>query len=540
MFNGQVRKLSIVAIVTTIVLSLPIWVIVSYVFTGAAGVWQHLWQTVLGDYVTNSILLMLGVATGTLIIGVSTAWLTTAVEFPARRVLSLLLLLPLAMPAYIIAYTYTGLLDFAGPVQTWIRELTGLRYGQYWFPNVQSVGGAIVMLTLVLYPYVYLMSRAAFLAQPSNLLDVSRTLGLPVWKGLFTVVLPMARPAIIAGLSLALMETLADYGTVQYFGVSTFTTGIFRTFYGFGDAPAAAQLSVVLLTFVFVLVVMEKYSRRKIGYYANQDLVRKNGRMRPKRFAAWSIFIWCALPVLLGFLLPIAILAQWSFESTEWQSGGFVEIAINTLMLAFIAAALSVFLSLLLAYAVRLQPSKPVRLSVQVASLGYALPGTIIAIGVVITFAWLDHNVTPMFERLFLVDLGLFFSGTIFAIVFAYTTRFLAVSFGSIHSGLQAIKPSIDGTAQLLGRNSAQVIKDVHVPMLKPAVLTAFLIVFVDVLKELPATLMLRPFNFNTLAVRAFEMASDERLIDAAPSSILIVAVGLIPVILLNRSITKS
>ncbi|WP_086004882.1 ABC transporter permease [Reinekea blandensis] len=507
--------------------------------TGKADVWSHLWQTVLGDYVTHSLRLVVGVAIGVLLLGVSTAWLTACCEFPGRKLLSLLLLLPMAMPAYIIAYAYTGLLDFAGPIQTWIRATFELRYGEYWFFNIHSVTGATLMLSLVLYPYVYLMARAAFLAQSAHIIDVSRSLGATPSRAFFRVALPMARPAIVAGLSLAMMETLADYGTVQYFGVPTFTTGIFRTFYGFGDAAAAAQLAVVLLTFVILLVVLEKYSRRRISYFQSSDRKTPMTRLPLQGLTAWLTTLWCLLPVSLGFLLPFGLLAVWSTSSNEWVQGGFIDIAVNSLSLAAIAALVAVLLALVFAYAARISRSRWVHLSVQVTSLGYALPGTIIAIGVLVSFAWIDHHAVAAFDSMAGTQLGLLFSGTLIALVFAYTTRFLAVSLGAVQSGLQTIKPSLDSTARLLGRTPLQVLREIHVPMLKGSVLTAFLIVFVDVLKELPATLMLRPFNFNTLAVRAYELASDERLIDAAPASVLIVLVGLIPVFFLNRSITK-
>ena len=540
MFKQRIGRLSVIAIVTALLLSAPILVIVSFVFSGASQVWLHLWQTVLADYIVNSFVLMIGVAIGVLLLGVGSAWLTSCCDFPLRKFLSLLLLMPMAMPAYIIAYTYTGLLDFAGPVQSLIRESTGLRYGQYWFPEIRSKTGAIVMLSLVLYPYVYLMARAAFLAQSAHILDVSRSLGMSSTRGFFKVALPMARPAIIAGLSLALMETLADYGTVQYFGVSTFTTGIFRTYYGFGDTAAAAQLAVLLLSFVMLLVVLEKYSRRRISYFSNAEHQPSRRRIVLPGARAWLATLSCGLPVFLGFLLPAIVLLAWSFRSKEWLESSFVQIAINSLGLATAAAVISVSLALILAYALRLQKLKPTIIAVQLTSLGYALPGTIIAIGVIISFAWLDHNVVPIFEKWFNVDVGLFFSGTLVALLFAYTIRFLAVSLGSIQSGLGGIKPSLDASARLLGRKPLEVLKEIHVPLLSGSVLTAFLIVFVDVLKELPGTIILRPFNFNTLAVRAYELASDERLVDAAPASLMIVLVGLIPVFFLNRSIAKS
>lgn len=384
------------------------------------------------------------------------------------------------------------------------------------------------------------MARAAFLAQSAHIIEVSRSLGASPLRAFFRVALPMARPAIVAGLSLAMMETLADYGTVQYFGVQTFTTGIFRTFYGFGDAAAASQLAVVLLTFVVLLVVLEKYSRRRISYFQSSDQKAPMARLPLPSGLAWLSTLWCVLPVALGFLVPFGLLANWSLASEEWTQGGFVEVAVNSLSLAAIAALVAVVLALIFAYAARISSSRWVRSAVQLTSFGYALPGTIIAIGVLISFAWVDHNLVAAFDTLVGTQFGLLFSGTLIALVFAYTIRFLAVSLGAVQSGLQTVKPSLDASARLLGRTPVEVLREVHVPMLKGSVLTAFLIVFVDVLKELPATLMLRPFNFNTLAVRAYELASDERLIDAAPASVLIVLVGLIPVFFLNRSITKG
>lgn len=529
-----------IALFIALLLSVPILVIVAQLFVSSTDIWSHLLETVLVDYVRNTFSLMFGVGIGVVILGVSSAWLTTSCEFPGRRVFSLLLLLPLAMPAYIIAYTYTGLFDFAGPVQSAIRELTGLRYGEYWFFEIRSIEGAMFMLALVLYPYVYLMARAAFLNQSAQMLEVSQSLGLSPMQGFFRVVLPMARPAIVAGLTLALMETLADYGTVQYFGVSTFTTGIFRTYYGFGDIVGAAQLAVALLSFVFVLIIVEKYSRRKINYFSASEHRNVGRRLHLSRATRWLAFTWCSGLVFFGFALPAMVLLYWTSVSTEVFDSAFVALIWNSFSLASIAAFVSVVLALVFAYAVREQKNKWVRAAVQVTSLGYALPGTIIAIGVIMAFAWFDNRLLAAIEQYTDRRFGLFLSGTLVALIFAYTIRFLAISLGSIQSGLTRIKPSIDQSGRLLGLSSSGVIRRLHVPLLRTSVLTAFLIVFVDVLKELPTTLILRPFNFNTLAVRAYELASDERLMDAAPASITIVLVGLLPVFLLNRSITKS
>lgn len=528
------------AVLVALVLSLPIFVIAGYLFSGSAEVFVHLYNTVLVDYVSNSFLLMLGVGISVLMLGVPAAWLTSVCEFPGRKVFSWALLLPLAVPAYIIAYTYTGLLDYAGPVQTLIRDLTGLGYGEYWFFEIRSLPGAMLMLALVLYPYVYLLSRAAFLEQSGSTLEVARTLGYNRLQAFYKLGIPLARPAIIAGLSLALMETLADYGTVQYFGVSTFTTGIFRTFYGFGDSAAAAQLAAFLLGFVALLVLLEKYSRRKARYHSSAEYSGKAAPIHLEGGQAVLAFIACLIPVLFGFLIPAGQLAYWSFTQSELAGSEFVQLAWNSFYLAFLAAVIAVGFALLLAYAHRLNRKKVVQGAVSVAGMGYALPGTIIAVGVIIPFAWLDHQIIAFFREVLGIEVGLILSGTLIALLFAYTVRFLAVSLGSVQSGLGKIKPSLDGAARTLGCTPMQVLKQIHVPLMRSSVLTAMLIVFVDVLKELPATLILRPFNFNTLAVRAFELASDERLVDAAPASLLIVLVGLGPVILLSRSISKG
>ena len=531
--------LKIAAMIIAAILALPILVVLVNVLIGDGEVWQHLYQTVLAEYISNSLLLMLGVGIGVLLIGVPCAWLTSMCNFPGRTFFSWALLLPMAMPAYIIAYTYTGVLDFAGPVQTLIRELTGWRYGEYWFFEIRSLGGAMVMLTLVLYPYVYLMSRAAFLEQSENTLEVSRTLGYSARAGFFKLALPLARPAIVTGLTLALMETLADYGTVQYFSVNTFTTGILRTFYGFGDIAAASQLAGVLLLFVAMLILLERHSRHRIRYHSSGLKKASNRRVVLKGSRGLFATLVCLLPILVGFFIPVVVLAYWAMFKAEMPGSNFVQLAWNSFYLAAIASLIVVSLALVLSYAIRLNNGKLVKASVGVAGLGYALPGTIIAIGTIVPLAWLDHRIIDLVKHYSGERVGLLFSGTLVALLFAYSVRFMAVSLGAVQNGLGKIKPSMDMAGRSLGMSPFKVLVRVHVPLLKGSVLTAMLIVFVDVLKELPATLVLRPFNFNTLAVRAFELASDERLVDAAPASLMIVLVGLVPVILLSRSISS-
>jgi iron(III) transport system permease protein len=526
---------------TALLLAVPVIVIIGYLFVPAGDIWQHLAETVLADYIGNSLLLMLGVAIGTLVSGVGTAWLTSMCRFPGRGLFEWALILPMAMPAYIIAYTYTGLLDFAGPVQSTLRAWTGWRFGDYWFPQIRSLEGAAVMLALVLYPYVYLLSRAAFLSQSLCVLDVSRTLGNGAWRTFFFVALPLARPAIVAGLTLALMETLADYGTVQYFGVATFTTGIFRTWFGLNNAAAAAQLSAMLLGFVLVLMALERISRRQARYHDTGQRHQAIRRYRLRGWRAAAAVLFCLTPLMLGFLVPAGQLAFWALTIAQGaMDAAYWRLVANSLQLATLAALVALALALFLGYGQRLHPSRPVLGAVRLAGLGYAVPGTVIAIGVVIPFAWFDNTLDAWARHTLGVSTGLLLSGTLAALLFAYLVRFLAVALQTIEAGLGRIRPSMDEAARALGDRPGELLRRVHIPMLRGSLLTAALLVFVDVLKELPATLILRPFNFNTLAIRAYELASDERLADTAPAALTIVLAGLLPVILLSRSITSS
>ena len=522
-------------------LALPVIVILGFLLVPAGEVWQHLVSTVLRDYVLNSLLLMLGVSIGVLILGVGSAWLTSMCRFPGSRLFEWSLLLPMAMPAYIIAYTYTGLFDFAGPVQSLLREWSGWGYGDYWFPEIRSLEGAALMLSLVLFPYVYLLSRAAFLGQSLCVLDVSRTLGNGPWRTFFTVALPLARPAIVAGLSLALMETLADYGTVQYFGVATFTTGIFRTWFGLDSTAAAAQLSAVLLLFVFVLVLLERGSRRSARYHHTSQ---RHQALRRYPLTGWrgtGAALFCFGILFFGFLLPSGQLLIWAATTAEEQlDGQFLSLVWHSLELAGIAALLALALALFLGYGRRLHGNWALQFAIRIAGMGYAVPGTVIAVGVMIPFATFDNVLDSWMRNQFGISTGLLLSGTLAALLFAYLVRFLAVSLQTVEAGLARIRPSLDEVSRSMGAGAAETVRRVHIPMLKGSLVTALLLVFVDVLKELPATLILRPFNFNTLAVRAYELASDERLADASLASLTIVAVGIVPVILLSRSIGRS
>lgn len=526
-------------LLTAAVIAMPVMVIVGSLLLPYSESWGHLLETVVPRYVATSLWLMAGVGLGTFVIGVGAAWLTTAYEFPGRRMLSWALLLPMAMPAYIIAYTYTGMLDFSGPVQSGLRDWFGWGYGDYYFPQIRSLGGAICMLSLVLYPYVYLLTRVAFMEQSATILEAGRSLGRTPRQTFFAVALPMARPAIVAGVSLALMETLADFGTVDYFGVSAFTAGIFRTWYGLGELTTAAQLCAMLLVFILVLVTLERASRSRMRFH-----YRSARRAAPLRLSGWQgagASIALSLVMTAGFLLPTLQLLEWSLD--RWRAifdSAFLSLVYNSFMLATLASVCCLLVALLLGYGKRLSPGLMESATVRVASMGYAVPGMVIAVGVLIPFAWLDNRVDALFRAWFDNSTGLILSGTMAALLFAYVVRFLSVSLQSVESGLARIGPELDESARTLGANPTQTLRRVHLPMLRGSLLTALLLVFVDVLKELPATLILRPFDVNTLAVRAYELASDERLADAALPALAIVIIGLAPVILLVRGILSG
>jgi iron(III) transport system permease protein len=522
------------------ILAAPIGLIFVSIFFPQPEIWQHLYSTVLTDYITNSLILAFGVGILVILIGTALAWCVARYEFTGRKQLQWLILLPMAIPAYIIAYTYTGLLDFAGPVQTLLRETFEWQYGDYYFPNVRSLPGAVIMLSLVLYPYVYMLAKTAFSEQPASLEEASRSLGVSPSKHLFKVVLPLARPAILMGAALAMMEAFADYGTVQYFGLSTFTTGIFRTWFGLGNGIAAAQLAAMLTGFVVLLLIIEYLSRRKIRYYFQGQKVQQVKRQKLTGSKAFWVPLVCVVPVFFGFILPVLQLFSWASKTySEQLNSDFLMLLWNSFYLAALAAIAAVMLALLFAYGKRLNPIKPIRLLVGLVSLGYAVPGTVIAIGAVISLSWVDIKINMLSEQWFDISVGLVFSGSLFALILVYSSRFLAVAMHNIDTGLARVKPTMDDAARSLGHRPLQILRNIHVPLMKTSVLSALLLVFVDVLKELPATLILRPFNFNTLAVKAFELASDERLMDAALPALAIVSVGILPVILLTMLMDK-
>jgi len=530
-----------ISVAVAVLFLIPIFGVLLSLTQPGSETWSHLAETVLPRYLFNTAVLVIGVGLGVPIIGSGTAWLVTMCRFPGRRVFEWALILPLAMPAYVMAYAYTDFLQPAGPVQSLLRDLTGLSFREYWFPEVRSVGGAVAMLVLVLYPYAYLLSRTAFLDQSVCALDVSRTLGCGAWRSFWRVALPLARPAIVAGTALALMETLADYGTVSFFGVPNFTTGIVRAWIAFGDRTTAAQLASILLIFVFAVLLFEAQSRGKAQFHQATNTYQQLPGYRLGGWAALGAFTACLLPLLLGFLLPAAVLFSMALEAGDGQFGRrYFELVGNSVTLALTTAVLAVLLAALMAYGRRLHKGWLVTGSHRLASMGYALPGTIIAVGVLIPFAAFDNALDGWLRSTWGVSSGLLLTGGIAALVFAYLVRFLAVSLNTVDSGLSKIRPSMDDAARTLGARPLTALLRVHAPIMWPSLLTAGLVVFVDVMKELPATLVMRPFNFDTLAVQAHNFAADERLSQAATPALTIVAVGIPPVILLSRAIARG
>ena len=534
--------LPLAALAVAALVSAPILSVCAAIFTGGTqDTWRHLASTVLPEYVASTLWLCAGVGLGTAVIGVLTAWLVSTHEFPGRRFFEWALVLPLAVPAYVMAYAYTDLLQFAGPVQTWLRASFGWRGGDTWFPDVRTLAGAVTMFVFALYPYVYLLARTAFLEQATAMIEVGRSLGLGPWSSFFRVSLPLARPAVAAGAALALMETLADFGTVAFFGVQTFTTGIYRAWFSLGDRTASAQLATALLGFVVLLLVFERLSRGRARFH---DTTSRSRPQPGRRLAGWKAAgaaSACALPLTLGFAVPAGVLLEMAVTEGDAQFGlRFLRLARNSFTLAALSASLAVLVSLLLAYTARTSRSRWPRSVNRLAGLGYAVPGSVIAVGVLIPVTRLDIWLARAIEAASGARVGLLLTGGIAALVYAYLVRFLAVALQTVEASLARITPSMDDAARSLGCGPGETLRRVHLPLLRGGLLTAGLLVFVDVMKELPATLVMRPFDFDTLATQVYTLASDERLAEASTSALAIVAVGILPLVVISRQIARG
>ena len=515
----------------------PILSILWIAVTPTENIWPHLMATVLPRYLVTTLALMLGVAALTAAMGTGAAWLVSQYRFPGRNLLAWALLFPMAIPAYVAAYALVDVTDYAGPLQTGLRAAFGWTSARdYWFPEVRSLWAAILVLSLALYPYVYLLARSAWREQSGCTYDVARALGCGPWGMFWRVGLPLARPSIAAGVALALMETVADYGTVQHFGVQTLTTGVFSTWLDGGNAGGAAQIAGVILALILLLVGLERLGRGAARFHRLGRSGRPIERQPIEGPGRWLATLVCLVPVAGGFLLPVGVMLARALESPAgWIAPGLVDALVNTLVVAGLAALATVGAALFLVYALRMAGSRLVQGLLPLTLIGYAAPGAVLALGLLVPLAALDHWLADGVLGLTGWDPGLMLTGTAFALGLAYLVRFFGIAQGALEAAFGRVSPSLPLAARSLGRSPGGALTAVYLPLMRGSVLTAVLVVFVDCVKELPATLLLRPFNYNTLSTRVFELASLERLSEAAPAALVVMAVGMVAVVLVAK-----
>ncbi|MFQ2068670.1 ABC transporter permease [Aeromonas veronii] len=522
-----------------LLLGLPVIALLFSAFSAEGELFRHLADTVLLDYLANTLGLVVGVVLLSLLFGVPTAWLVAMCQVPGRRALQWALMLPMAMPSYIVAYVYTDLLDYSGPLQAGLRVLFGWNSpADYWFPAIRSLGGAAWVLALVLFPYVYLLARASFLEQSVSLIHSSRLLGCTPWQSFRRLSLPLARPAIMVAVSLVAMETLADFATVHFFAINTLTTAVYDTWLGYGSLATAAKLSCLMLLAVVLLIALERRSRSR-----QQVFQKSMGHEQPLRYplkgmSRWLAGLWCWGLVLAGFGLPFVILLDYGVRYFELSwTPEFVRFAGNSLLISALTALLAMGIALLLGFFRRLDGGIKSLLPLRIAAMGYAMPGTVLAIGVLVPLTALDFAINDLAEWLGRQGPGLLLTGTITAIVFGYLVRFVAIAIGSVESSMGKISPSLDMAARSLGQGDGGMLRRVHLPLVRRGLFAGAMLVFIESMKELPAALLLRPFNFDTLATHVYQFVSDEMLERGALGAIVIVLVGLLPLIWVNRSL---
>jgi len=526
-----------IPVIVAILVLIPVGTVMLSFLSPAGEIWQHLVETTLSRLLLNSFWLALGVATFSAVLGVSLAWFTAVYDFPGRKIFSWGLLLPLAFPAYVLAFVTLGLFDFTGPVQTSLRSWFGTE--PFWFPNIRSRMGVIIVMTLAFYPYVYLLARNAFLTQGKRSLEAAQSLGLSSAQGFFKVALPMARPWIASGVMLVLMETLADFGTVAVFNYDTFTTAIYKAWFSMFSLSAASQLASLLIIIIFVLIVIEQKFRSRIRYAET----KQSSRMAPiilTGWKSWAVAGLASATLFFAFLLPITQLFIWAIDSfAEEFNQRYLGFLWHSLTLSGLSALLICVISTLMIYSVRRHPDMVSRIAVRIATIGYALPGVVLAVGIYIPLAWVDNWFSQMAMQLFSIEMGFLFQGTFVVMLIAYMTRFMAVGYNPIDSAMQRVTFSIDEASMGLGVSGWGMLQKVHLPILKGGIFTAATLVFVDVMKEMPITLMTRPFGWDTLSVRIFEMTSEGEWEQAALPAVVLVLTGLIPIIMLTRQAEK-
>ncbi|MGI2184588.1 ABC transporter permease [Shewanella oncorhynchi] len=539
MILGLARSWSLAGYAVTALLVLPLFALIFQAFQPDEAVFGHLMATVLPTYIINSLLLIFWVSLGALLLALPCAWLMARCDFVGRRYLQWALLLPLAMPAYIVAYVYTDLLDYAGPVQRGLRSIFGWDSPQdYFFPDIRTLGGAACMLSLVLFPYIYLLARTAFMEQSLSLAHASRIMGCSPWQSFWRLSLPMARPALAVGVALVAMETAADFATVNYFAVPTLTTAVYDTWLGYGNLTAAAKLSAIILLVVFSLIGFERFARRKQQLFQKQSRIQVTDLYRLSMTQTLVALCFCGMLLLLAFLLPFGILLSYAIGYFEqsWDKS-FWQLSLNSLSLALITSLLCCLIALLLMFVRRISPRQSDALPSRLASTGYALPGTVLAIGVLVPLTMLDFAINDLADLVGIAGPGLILTGSVMALIFAFCVRFVTIAIGSVESSYKRISPSLDMVSLTMGQTPRQLLRRVHLPLLAKGLFAGALLVFIESMKELPAALLLRPIGFENLATYVFQFASDEKLEHGALAAIVIVLVGLVPLIYLNRSL---
>lgn len=539
MILGLARSWSLAGYAVATLLVLPLVALILQALQPDEAVFAHLMATVLPTYIINSLLLIFWVSLGALLLALPCAWLMARCEFVGRRYLQWALLLPLAMPGYIVAYVYTDLLDYAGPVQRSLRSIFGWNSPQdYFFPDIRTLGGAACMLSLVLFPYIYLLARTAFMEQSLSLAHASSIMGCSPWQSFWRLSLPMARPALAVGVALVAMETAADFATVNYFAVPTLTTAVYDTWLGYGNLTAAAKLSAIILLVVFCLIGLERFARRKQQLFQKQSRIQASDLYRLSTAQTTVALSFCVALLLLAFLLPFGILISYAIGYFEqsWD-GRFWQLSLNSLSLALITSLICCLIALLLMFVRRISPRPSDVLPSRLASTGYALPGTVLAIGVLVPLTMLDFAINDLADLLGLNGPGLILTGSVVALIFAFCVRFVAIAIGSVESSYKRISPSLDMVSLTMGQSPRQLLQRVHLPLLGKGLFAGALLVFIESMKELPAALLLRPIGFENLATYVFQFVSDEKLEHGALAAIVIVLVGLVPLIYLNRSL---
>lgn len=531
----HINQLSISSVILTLLISVPAILIFLHIFLGDATNWQHLVNTVLYEYIFNSLYIMIGVAVLTSIIGFSTAYITTVFKFTFSNFFHYGLILPFAIPTYIVAYIYGGMFDITGSVTTFILNLFDTKISEVYFFDIMSIEGAIIVMSLVLYPYVYLVSKTYLRAESASIIDASKTLGLSQWQIFYKVIIPISRPAIVAGVILAVMEAVADFGVMDYFGVSTFVTGIFRTWFGMGSVEDASRLAGILMLFIFLLIFFERFQRKNKQYKSSGKDFKPISKVQLTGMSNVLAFFACFIPFFFGFLLPFSQMSYWFYLSYEdVLDEDFINILLQTLSIATFSAALITLLAFIFVYNVRVSKNRFSDTLTQITKLGYSIPGAVIAVGILSFFTLVDKKVFNTLNIDYLI------SGTIVAVVFGYCVRFLAIAINNYESGFSKIPQTYDDACKTMNVKQSHVLFNVILPLIKHSGFAAFIIVFIEVIKELPLTMILRPFNFDTLAVLTHELVMQSQVIESSVPAMFIVVLGIISVLILARKMIKD